>query len=106
VETVSNVTDGGINIKELRHKLTTKKALSDQNRLKADQRIEDLKQYFAAFNEDKIAILESKGIAIRTLLGYDLDRVYIEEEYHKEFRELFIKVLKDIELFLLRESGD
>jgi len=93
-----------LDIKELRTKLYAKQATSEQKRQRSEQAITNLKAIFASLDEEKLNIIESRGIHIRNLLSYDLDKLK-DRDYYNRFSKAYAEVLSGIEDILRIESG-
>lgn len=90
-------------IRKFRDTLLTEKALTEQDKIKAQKAKENIELIFKNIDEEKIEKLESRNIFIRNLLNYDLDRVLEDKEYNQKFISEFENTLLSIKNLLEAE---
>lgn len=95
-----------IDIQKFRDRLVSERALNEQNRTRAVKAKETISKIFSSISEDSISKLESRGIFVRKIMSFDLDRVLTDKAYNQEFLEEFKKVMSQIKDLLESESRE
>lgn len=93
-------------LKESRDKLVENRAVVRSQRDKNKEIIVKLKEVFSRFDEQRLLQMDSRGIPVRELLSYDLDRTSTDKEYHEKFMNLYSLCLTKAMTELDRERGN
>lgn len=94
-----------IDVKSKREELTYKKAIAEQDKKRSLQAIRTIREIFEKVNQEHVDMLLARGVNVKTLLSYDLDKVYTEPEYQTKFIAEAEKALTELEKFIMSESG-
>jgi N-methylhydantoinase A/oxoprolinase/acetone carboxylase beta subunit len=87
-------------IRQIRDSLVDQRAINRANIEKAAKAKEAVKKIFESFDEEVVLRLATRGVDIRTLLGYDLELVGSDKEYADSFSDEYRKVMGELKQFI------